>query len=93
MAQTKQVAVLVRRDQAEALRVAAGLTLAGNGVDVYVLDRPLADTEGVREQMEVMDLADITPISVIEGDRSLPYVADAQTLAERILAYDVVIAL
>lgn len=93
MAQSKQVAVLVRRDQAEALRVAAGLTLAGNGVDVYVLDRPLADSEGVREQLEVMDLADITPISVVEGDRSLPYAVDAQTLAERILAYDVVIAL
>lgn len=93
MSKTKQVAVLVRRDQGEALRVAAGLTLAGNGIDVYVLDHPLAGDDGVQEQMEMLELADITPISVIEGDQSLPSAVDAQTLAERILAYDVVIAL
>jgi len=40
---SKKVAVLVRERQAEALRMALGLVLLDDAVDVYVLDRKLAD--------------------------------------------------
>lgn len=40
---SKKVAVLVRERQAEALRMALGLALLDDAVDVYVLDRKLAD--------------------------------------------------
>ena len=40
---TKRIAVLVRERQAEALRMALGLVLLDDAVDVYVLDRKLED--------------------------------------------------
>jgi len=39
----KRVAVLVRERQGEALRVAVGLTLMAERVEVFVLDRKVAD--------------------------------------------------
>ena len=41
----KKIAVLVRERQGEALRMAIGLTLRDDIVDVYVLDRPVDATE------------------------------------------------
>lgn len=45
---SKKVAVLVRDRQAEALRMALGLVLLDDTVDVYVLDRKLEDNEQTR---------------------------------------------
>jgi hypothetical protein len=39
----KRIAVLVRERQSEALRVAVGLTLNDDRVEVFVLDRGVAD--------------------------------------------------
>ena len=41
MGDTKRIAVIVRDRQSEALRVAGGLTLADDIIDVFVLDRKL----------------------------------------------------
>jgi len=45
---TKKIAVLVRERQAEALRMALGLVLLDDAVDVYVLDRKLADQQDIQ---------------------------------------------
>jgi hypothetical protein len=45
---TRRIAVLVRDRQAEALRMALGLVLLDDTVDVYVLDRKLEDGEQIR---------------------------------------------
>lgn len=93
----KQIAVLVRRQQAEALRVAAGLTLAGNGVDVYLLQRLRLEDPQVHEQLETLDLADICPIAVLTEGGSSPVnedsVIDLPAFSQRIVAYDAVISL
>lgn len=93
----KQIAVLVRRQQAEALRVAAGLTLAGNGVDVYLLQRLRLEDPQVQEQLETLDLADISPIAVLaEGESSSMNEGSSIGLpafSRRIVAYDAVISL
>ena len=86
----KKVAVLVRRNQTEALRVAGGLTLGDHGVDVFVLDRPLADTEAIAEQLEVLEFADITPIPAHGGAEAGP---PPEELARRLATYDAVLAL
>lgn len=93
----KQIAVLVRRQQAEAFRVAAGMTLAGNGVDVYLLERLRVEDPEVQEQLDTLDLADISPIVVCldGGDSSggeLPTI-EAAGLAQRVLEYDGVLTL
>ena len=45
---SKRIAVLVRERQAEALRMALGLVLLDDTVDVFVLDRKLADQADIR---------------------------------------------
>lgn len=54
----KQIVVIAKHNQAEALRVAAGLTLLNDSVRVAVLG-VLPDDPGVREQKEVLDFADV----------------------------------
>lgn len=54
----KQIVVVAKYNQAEALRVAAGLTLLSDVVRVAVLGR-LSDDAAVREQKEVLDFADV----------------------------------
>jgi hypothetical protein len=51
---SKRIAVLVRERQAEALRMALGLVLLDDAVDVYVLDRKLADEPGVELQLATL---------------------------------------
>ena len=41
MGDTKKIAVIVRDRQAEALRVAGGLTLADDTIEVFILDNKL----------------------------------------------------
>ena len=50
----KKIAVLVRERQGEALRVAVGLTLDNDRVEVYVLDRKVAATPGNAANIEVL---------------------------------------
>ncbi|HKJ88732.1 MAG TPA: hypothetical protein VKA48_09520 [Gammaproteobacteria bacterium] len=89
----KRVAILVRYNQPEALRVAGGMTLADHQVDVYVLDRPLADSPAVEEQMEVLEFAEVEPVSTIPGDDSLGAWKGLGDLAELLPGYDSVLAL
>jgi len=50
----KKIAVLVRERQAEALRVAVGLTLSDDLVEVYVLDRNVAPAPENATNIEVL---------------------------------------
>lgn len=54
----KQIVVVVKHNQAEALRVAAGLTLVNDAVRVAVLGT-LSDEPAVQEQKEVLDFAEV----------------------------------
>lgn len=88
----KQVAILARRNQAEALRVAGGLTLADHGVEVFVLDGPLADSDEVMEQMEVLEFAEIEPVPVgpATGDEAA---IGAEELARRLTGFEAVLSI
>jgi len=55
----KKIAVLVRDRQAEALRMAVGLTLEDDEVDVFIMDRKLADDEAVALNLETLKELDI----------------------------------
>ncbi len=54
----KNILVVARHNQPEALRVAAGLTLLSDPVRVAVVGR-LADTPAVNEQKEVLEFAEV----------------------------------
>jgi len=66
MQKKKNILVIAKRNQPEALRVATGLTLLDDMVKVDVLEK-LEDTPQVVEQMEVLEFADV-PLEEINQD-------------------------
>ncbi len=64
---SKNVLVLGRRDHAEAMRVAAGLTIFGHMVRLIFMDRPVKENAENLEQAELLELADIVPETTVEG--------------------------
>lgn len=61
MNEIKSVVVLARRDHAEAMRVAAGLTIFGHKVLLVFMTRPVEETAENIAQAELLELADIVP--------------------------------
>lgn len=86
----KSILLLARRDHAEAMRVAAGLTIFGHQVRLVFMDRPVADTPENAEQAELLELADIAPETTV-ANADLPQL-DTACLAEAFLAADVVMS-
>jgi hypothetical protein len=66
----KKIAVLVREGQAEALRMAVGLTLADDEVTVFVVDDKLdPDDEAVSLNIETLNVLGVTIYSNNPGDK------------------------
>ena len=87
---TKSVAVLVRERQGEALRVAAGLTLKADRVEVYVLDRGIADTPEHRMYLGVLEEIGTRVATNCADNAGLEKLSNAD-LARRILACDIIL--
>ena len=87
---TKSVLLLARRDHAEAMRVAAGLTIFGHQVRLVFMHRPVADTPENAEQAELLELSEIAPETTVAGEE-LPRLDHSQ-LASAMLAADVVMS-
>jgi hypothetical protein len=83
----KQILVLAKYDQAEALRVAAGQTLLDDQVRVDVIG-DLEDSAAVGEQKEVLDFADV-PCDTLAAEHP----ETIHRIARHILAADVVFLL
>ena len=86
----KKIAVVVRERQDEALRMAVGLTLADDQVDVYVLDRKVRESESNTLNLETFELMDIKGYTNVEGSDGLTYLA-TEAIAEKLLEYDIVL--
>ena len=76
MNEPKSILVLARRDHAEAMRVAAGLTISGHQVDLVFVDRMLEENEETLAQAELLDLAGIEPSSLLD-DPNMPRLTGA----------------
>ncbi len=82
---SKRVAVLVRERQAEALRMALGLALLDDVVDVYVLDRKLANDADIGLHLATLrefDFRIYTNDPANDGMECLPTDEIARRLAE-----------
>jgi len=53
----------------EAMRVAAGLTIFGHDVSLVFMHRPLTEDEASAEQAELLELADIEPVTTVDSMR------------------------
>jgi hypothetical protein len=87
LAQPKRIAVLVRDRESEALRMALGLTLMDDLVDVYVLDRRLA---GAEEDLMNLDLMGEVGIKVYSNhpDETRAQYCPTSQIARQLLDYD-----
>jgi hypothetical protein len=85
----KRIAVIVRERQAEALRMAVGLTLKDDEVNVFVMDRKLEDDPAVAMNVEVLgDLG--VRIRTNNAENSFEFMS-TEDIAKALLTYDTVL--
>jgi hypothetical protein len=61
----KRLLVLARRDHAEAMRVAAGLTIFGHAVSLVFMDRPVEESAENAANAELLELTGIAPQTTV----------------------------
>lgn len=83
----KRIAVLVRERQGEAFRVAVGLTLCDDKVEVYVLDRPVAATDENAANLRTLGELGVPVGTNSREGAGLEFVATDE-IARRVLACD-----
>ena len=88
---TKKITVLGRDNHAEAMRVAAGLTIYGHEVRIVFMSEAVAETEENAKQAELLELADIIPETTVpEMAEDLAFL-DSASLAQVINESDQII--
>lgn len=89
----KSILVLARRDHAEAMRVAAGLTIFGHRVDLVFMTEPVAETEENAANAELIEMTGIAPQTTIPAMAGELPLLDPPTLGERMRDADFVVSL
>jgi hypothetical protein len=90
MGDAKKIAVIVRDRPGEALRVAGGLTLADDIVEVFVLDRKL-DKEAP-EIMQPLELTTDLELKMYSNNPENGFTTlTLEDMAKKLLEYDVVV--
>ncbi len=86
----KRVAVVILRNQAEGLRVSGGISVLGEDVTVFVLDRALADEREVTTNLDMVREVGLPVFTnvVPPGEFTL---AKPEEIAERLMENDVVL--
>ncbi len=85
----KKIAVLVRERQAEALRMAIGLSLEDDEVDVFIMDRKLEDTPAVALNIETLNELGIR-ICTNNAENNFEFMSTGD-IARALVGYDSVI--
>lgn len=93
MSAEKKLLVLARRDHAEAMRVAAGLTIFGHAVSLVFMDRPVAETAENAANAELLELTGIVPQTTVAAMADDLPLLDADGLAAALAAADAVLSL
>ncbi len=90
MGDTKKIAVVVRDRQGEALRVAGGLTLADDTIEVFVLDRKLdKDNAEVAQPLELVTDLDLKVYS--NNPENGNTTITLEEMSKKLLEYDFVV--
>ncbi len=85
----KKIALIVRDRQAEALRVAVGLTLADDEVNVFILDSKLEDDEKIALNLEA--LRDLKVKIYTNNPENNFEIMSTEEIARALVNYDTVI--
>ena len=90
MGDTKKIAVVVRDRPAEALRIAGGLTLADDVIEIFVLDRKL-DKEAA-EIVQPLELVTDLEMKMYSNNPENGYTTiTLEEMAKKLLEYDLVV--
>ncbi len=89
----KKLLVLARHDHAEAMRVAAGLTIFGHQVGLVFMSGPVADTPENAANAELLELTGIEPQTTVAAMADDLPLLDAAMLAEAMTSADIVLSL
>lgn len=89
----KQILVLARAEHGEAMRVAAGLTIAGHTVHLVFMTGPVAETEENAALVELLELAEIEPQTTVQAMAGELPLLDGAALGQAIGGADRVISL
>ncbi len=92
MSQERKLLVLARRDHAEAMRVAAGLTIFGHAVSLIFMDRPVEETAENAAGAELLELSGIEPQTTVAAMADDLPLLDADGLAQAFAAADAVLS-
>jgi len=84
---SKKIAVIVRDRQPEALRMAIGLTLVDDVIDIFVLNRKLERSDKTNQNIETLHELDMNIYSNIEQGDDVELLSDSE-LANSLLSYD-----
>ena len=84
---SKKIAVIVRDHQVEALRMAIGLTLVDDVIDVFVLNRKLERSDRTNLNIETLQDLEMNLYSNIEQESDVKFLSDSE-LANNLLSYD-----
>lgn len=85
----KKVAVLVRDRQDEALRMAVGLTLADDEINVFIMDRKVESNEA--NDLNVETLGDMDAKIYSNNPENKVEQMSTEEIAKALAAYDVII--
>jgi hypothetical protein len=89
----KKLLVLARRDHAEAMRVAAGLTIFGHAVNLIFMDRPVEESAENAANAELLELSGIAPRTTVAAMADDLPLLDAAGLAAAMADADAVLSL
>ncbi len=87
----KKIAVIIRDRQEEALRMALGLLLLDDTVDVFFLDRPIENTEKNRSQLKTAEEMEINLYTNCSENQDIEQLS-VEEIAARLTTYDIVLA-
>ncbi len=87
----RKVAILVRERQEEGLRMAVGITLKNDIIDIYVLDRKVEDTEMNKLNLETVEMMDMNLFTNSPENDKMIYLSNEE-ISERLIDYDHIIA-
>ncbi|MEJ2725276.1 MAG: hypothetical protein P8175_11670 [Deltaproteobacteria bacterium] len=83
----KKIAVLVRDRQEEALRMSLGITLLEDTIDVFILDRPIGDSEENMMNIETLKEMGIKLYTNLESNSGLESIS-TKKIANMLPEYD-----
>ncbi|RJQ49435.1 MAG: hypothetical protein C4538_02190 [Nitrospiraceae bacterium] len=85
----KKIAVLARERQCEAFRMAAGLIMMDDKVDVYVLDRKIYSDPYTQQNLEIANIAEVDIYTTTKKNKGFKFIS-TEDLAEKLLEYDII---